>query len=160
MHVHIYIDKHRYIQIFIMLTLCIRKGDKIFAFIHILLHKETLEECLPRVSRREWGRWGRSFDFYLKLCQCIIYSHKITSNIYVLVHICTCVCVCVFEIIRKWNNFWQQGKFCCKPGSSVICYVILPPTFILDTIKINIYLLTSLLQWGYNILCDYNLRQN
>ena len=28
----------------------------------------------------------------------------------------------------------------------MICYVILPPTFILDTIKINIYLLTSLLQ--------------
>ena len=56
MHVHIYIYKHRYIQIYIKLTLCIRKGDKIFAFIHILLHKETLEECLPRVSRRERGR--------------------------------------------------------------------------------------------------------
>lgn len=86
-----YIYKHRYIQIYIMLTLCIRKGDKIFAFIHILLHKETLEECLPRVSRRERGRWGRSFDFYLKRCQCIIYSHKITKYqiymcLYVFVH--------------------------------------------------------------------------
>lgn len=102
---YIYIYKHRYIQIYIMLILCVRKGDKIFAFIHILLHKETLEKCLPRVSRRERGRWGRSFDFYLKLCQCIIYSHKITkmSNIYALVHICTCVCVCVFEIVRKWK---------------------------------------------------------
>ena len=39
-----------------MLTLCIRKGDKIFAFIHTLLHKETLEECLPRVSRSGQGR--------------------------------------------------------------------------------------------------------
>lgn len=48
---YIYIYTNIDIQIYIMLILCIRKGDKIFA-IHILLHKETLEKCLPTVSRR------------------------------------------------------------------------------------------------------------
>lgn len=47
---------YMYIYIYNVI-LCIRKGStKMFVLIHILFRKETLEECLPKVGRREWGR--------------------------------------------------------------------------------------------------------
>lgn len=60
------------------------------------------------------------------------------SNIYAL-DIFVHVSVCVFEIVRKMEITFDNKESFAVSLAPAICYVTLPPTFILDSIKINIY---------------------